>query len=82
MEGIVAAIRHAISVAGIDHVDLGSDFDGTSSSPFDTSGLPMLTDALLSSGLSEKDVLKVLGGNVRRVLAENLPDEGPYGRDH
>ncbi len=72
--GIVAAMRHVIAVAGIDHVALGSDFDGTITSPFDTTGLPMLTEALLDAGLSREDVAKVLGGNVRRVLAANLPE--------
>ena len=74
VKGIVAAMLHAISVAGIDHVGLGSDFDGTITSPFDTTGLPMLTDALLTAGLSTEDVAEVLGGNVRRVLAANLPE--------
>ena len=74
MKGITAAIRHAIKVAGVDHVGLGSDFDGNVTTPFDTTGLPMLTEALLAAGLPEEDVLKVLGGNVRRVLTTNLPD--------
>jgi microsomal dipeptidase-like Zn-dependent dipeptidase len=72
--GIVAAMLHVIAVAGIDHVGLGSDFDGTITSPFDTTGLPMLTEALLTAGLSREDVAKIMGGNVRRVLAANLPE--------
>ena len=74
VKGITAAIRHAIKVAGVDRVGLGSDFDGNVTTPFDTTGLPMLTEALLAAGLPEEDVLKVLGGNVRRVLTTNLPD--------
>ena len=74
LRGIVSAIQYAISIAGIDHVGLGSDFDGHVTTPFDTTGLPMLTESLLSAGLSEADVVKVLGGNVRRVLATNLPE--------
>lgn len=73
LHGVVSAIRYAVRVAGIDHVGLGSDFDGTIAAPFDTTGLPMLTDALLQAGLSEEEVAKVMGGNVRRVLAANLP---------
>jgi microsomal dipeptidase-like Zn-dependent dipeptidase len=72
--GIVAAMLHVIAVTGIDHVALGSDFDGTITSPFDTAGLPLLTEALLEAGLSEEGVTKVLGGNARRVLAANLPE--------
>jgi membrane dipeptidase len=71
--GIVAAIRYAIDIAGINHVGLGSDFDGHVTTPFDTTGIPMLTAALLDSGLSESEVAKVLGENVKRVLMNNLP---------
>ena len=74
LQGIVAAILYAIKVAGVDHVGLGSDFDGNIAAPFDTTGLPMLTEYLLAAGLSEEDVGKVLGGNVRRVLTANLPE--------
>jgi microsomal dipeptidase-like Zn-dependent dipeptidase len=74
LRGIVNAIQYAISIAGIDHVGLGSDFDGHVTTPFDTTGLPMLTESLLAAGLSEAEVRKVLGGNVRRVLAANLPE--------
>ena len=74
LEGIVAAILYTIKVAGVGHVGLGSDFDGNVAAPFDTTGLPMLTKSLLAAGLSDEDVGKVLGGNVRRLLAENLPE--------
>jgi microsomal dipeptidase-like Zn-dependent dipeptidase len=74
LKGIVAAILHTIKVAGIDHVGLGSDFDGNVASPFDTTGLPLLTGSLLAAGLSDEHVRKVLGGNVRRLLATNLPE--------
>jgi membrane dipeptidase len=69
-EKIVEHIDHAVKVAGIDHVGLGSDFDGASM-PFgmeDCSKLPKLTAALLARGYSETDVEKILGGNVLRVL--------------
>jgi len=74
LKGIVIAILYAMKVAGIDHVGLGSDFDGNVKTPFDTTGLPMLTESLLAAGLSKESVSKVIGGNVRRVLAANLPD--------
>ena len=73
LDGIVRAIRHTIDIAGIDHVGLGSDFDGNVTTLFDTAGLPLLTEALLASGLSEAAVRKVIGANVRRVLLGNLP---------
>jgi membrane dipeptidase len=70
---IARAIAHAVAVAGADHVGLGSDFDGAVSVPFDTTGLPLLVDALLSVGLGEEQIAKVMGGNVVRLLAASLP---------
>jgi membrane dipeptidase len=69
-EAIVDHIDHAVKVAGIDHVGLGSDFDGATM-PLgmdDVSKLPRLTDALLKRGYSEGDVEKILGGNFLRVM--------------
>lgn len=71
--GIVRAIRYAVQLAGIDHVALGSDFDGATATPFDTTGLPSITQGLLSVGFSETDVGKVMGSNVLRLLRATLP---------
>ncbi|HKJ50014.1 MAG TPA: dipeptidase [Gammaproteobacteria bacterium] len=73
LAGIIRAVLHAVRVAGIDHVGLGSDFDGAVAEPFDAAGLPRLTAALLRAGLSRDEVEKLLGKNFRRVLAANLP---------
>lgn len=73
LDGITRAILHAVRVAGIDHVALGSDFDGAVRAAFDAAGLPRLTAALLAAGLSRDEVEKLLGANVRRVLEHNLP---------
>ena len=67
------AIRYAVSIVGADHVALGSDFDGGVTTPFDSSGWSMLTDALLQEGFSEQDIHKIMGENVVRVLLEDLP---------
>jgi membrane dipeptidase len=64
-------IDHIRDVAGIDHIGLGSDFDGIESVPVgleDVSKYPDLTRELLSRGYSEDDVLKIQGGNVLRVM--------------
>ncbi len=70
---IVKAIRHAVNVAGIDHVALGSDFDGATATPFDTGGLDEITQALLNDGFTPAQVAQVMGGNVLRLLAATLP---------
>jgi membrane dipeptidase len=70
---IAAAQRHAVAMAGIDNVALGSDFDGAVETPFDVTGLVQLTDALLASGMTPGDVGKVMGGNEIRFLLDNLP---------
>jgi microsomal dipeptidase-like Zn-dependent dipeptidase len=73
VQAIVRALRYAVDVAGIEHVALGSDFDGAVTVPFDASGLPLLTEALLDGGFREEEIAAVMGGNVRRLLAETLP---------
>ena len=70
---IVKAIRHAVNVMGVDHVALGSDFDGTIEAPFDTTGIVQITDALLNAGFREDEIRKIMGENVIRVLESYLP---------
>lgn len=71
---IARAIVHAVGVMGIDHVGLGSDFDGSVTTPFDATGMVEITDALLAAGLSDEDIAKVMGGNQIRLLMMNLPN--------
>jgi membrane dipeptidase len=73
VHAIARAIRHAVDVAGVDHVGLGSDFDGAVTTPFDAAGLPLVTDALLSEGFGEDQIARIMGGNVLRVLQQTLP---------
>ncbi len=66
-------IDHVVRVAGIDHVGLGSDYDGVTSLPVgmeDVSRFPWLTAELLRRGYSDDDVRKVLGGNLIRVMRQ------------
>ncbi len=73
MRYVTAAMRHVIEVVGDDYVGLGSDFDGATTTGFDVSQLPSLTQQMLNDGMSETTVKKVLGGNVQRVLRQVLP---------
>lgn len=70
---IAASIRYAIAVAGIDHVGLGSDFDGAVTTPFDASGMALLTAALVEDGFAREEIDKIMGGNVQRLLLQTLP---------
>ncbi len=71
---LVDHIDHAVRIAGIDHVGLGSDFDGISVLPEgmeDVTDLPAITAELAKRGYSDKDIRKILGGNLLR-LAERV----------
>jgi len=72
-QAIAKSIRYAASVIGTEHIGLGSDFDGAVVEPFDTTGLVLITDALLDEGFTEKEIEQIMGGNVIRLLLENLP---------
>lgn len=71
---IARAIKYAVGIVGADHVGLGSDFDGSVKAPFDTSGDALITDALINEGFGDDDIAKIMGGNVLRLLQQNLPD--------
>jgi microsomal dipeptidase-like Zn-dependent dipeptidase len=70
---IAKAMRHVRDLVGIDYVGLGSDFDGATTTPFDTAGLTHVTQALIDEGFTDADIAKVMGGNVLRVLRAVLP---------
>ena len=71
-DGIAKSIVYAVNTLGVEHVALGSDWDGAIAS-IDADDLPALTDALLRQGLSETDVAKVMGGNSIEFLRRWLP---------
>src|SRR5271154_5008560 len=74
LSALIDHIDHIAKVAGIDHVGLGSDFDGVSGATPEgidsAADLPKITQALLDRGYSEKDIKKILGGNLLRVFGE------------
>jgi microsomal dipeptidase-like Zn-dependent dipeptidase len=67
---IAAAIAHVRAVAGIDHVALGSDFDGAVTTGFDTAGLVNVTQALVDRGFTPDEIAAVMGGNLLRFLSQ------------
>jgi membrane dipeptidase len=73
LSSLIDHIDHIAKVAGVDHVGLGSDFDGVTSLPqgLDSAAdLPKITDALLKRGYTPEQVRKILGGNLMRVFRE------------
>ncbi len=73
--GVVRAIRYAIGLLGIEHVALGSDYDGATQVHFDTFELAVLTEEMLRQGFHGAEIRAVMGGNVARFLREWLPSE-------
>jgi membrane dipeptidase len=73
LKSLIDHIDHVAKVAGIDHVGLGSDFDGVTSLPAgidSAADLPKITQALVERGYSREDILKILGGNLLRVFRD------------
>jgi len=72
-KAIARAIRYAANLVGVEHVGLGSDYDGAIPAPFDTSGVVEITDALMAEGFTEQEIGMIMGRNVLRLLVQNLP---------
>ncbi|MDD2212146.1 MAG: dipeptidase [Clostridia bacterium] len=78
IENVIKHLEHAVTVAGIDHVGLGSDFDGIEHVPQgleDGTKFPCLINKLFQLGWKEKEIKKIMGGNYLRVLQQILPEE-------
>ena len=73
IDAIASAIQYGVERFGVDHIALGSDWDGSVTTPIDASQLPHLTQALLDAGLTQTEVRAVMGGNMARFLAQHLP---------
>ncbi len=74
LEDTVRAMRYVTDLVGIEHVAVGSDFDGLVKTVVDASGLPMLTAALLQGGFNEPEIAAIMGGNALRVFQQILPN--------
>jgi len=70
---IVEAMKYVRDLVGIEHVALGSDFDGAATTPIDVTGLPFIVQELMNQGFSELEIRAIMGENVKRFLMEQLP---------
>lgn len=70
---VVKTMRYTINLTGIDHVALGSDFDGSVSTPFDCTGFALLVDEMLSQGFTQEEIRAIMGENVKRFMLKSLP---------
>ena len=71
---LIDHLDHIVKLIGVNHVGLGSDFDGINSSPRelnDVTDMPLITQELVKRGYSKKDIYKILGGNFIRVFKAN-----------
>jgi membrane dipeptidase len=69
---IAKAMKHVRDLVGIDHVALGSDYDGATTVRFDTSKLVQVTQALIDAGFSDDEIRAAMGGNAIRILKAGL----------
>lgn len=72
LPNIIASIKHVRDLVGVEHVALGSDYDGSVAVPFDITGFPLLVDEMLKAGFTESEIKAVMGENVKRFFLQNL----------
>ena len=72
IKGIVSSIKRVKNLVGVEHVALGSDYDGNVAVPFDITGFPLIVEALLQEGFNEEEIRAIMGENVKRFLFENF----------
>ena len=72
-EAMGVEMEAGVDVAGVEHVGLGSDWDGAVAAIVDASQTVHLTQALMNAGFEDEEIRMIMGGNVLRVLARVLP---------
>ncbi|MDX1285841.1 MAG: dipeptidase [Draconibacterium sp.] len=72
VEGIVDAVKYVADFIGIEHVAIGSDYDGSIKAPFDITGFPLIVEEMLKQGFNENEIKAVMGENVKNFLLANL----------
>lgn len=74
---VAKAVKHVRDLVGIEHVALGSDFDGAVTTRFDTSGIVQITQALMQAGFTEAEIRAVMGLNALRVIKAGIEPLSP-----
>lgn len=72
IKGIVASMKRVKNLVGIEHVALGSDYDGSVAVPFDITGFPIIVEALIQDGFTKDEIRAIMGENVKRFLLDIL----------
>jgi membrane dipeptidase len=72
IKGIIASMKRVKNLVGVEHVALGSDFNGSVTVPFDITGLPLIVEALLNDGFTENEIRAIMGENVKDFLLKTL----------
>jgi len=72
VKGIVDAIRYVKDFVGVEHVALGSDYDGDVTAPFDITGFPLIVEEMMRQSFSEKEIRAVMGENIKAFMLANL----------
>ena len=65
-------MKYTKNLIGIEPIALGSDFDGSVTTPFDVTGYPLLVEEMLRQGFSSDEIRAIMGDNLKRFLLENL----------
>ncbi len=71
-KGIVDAMKYIKSIAGVQCIALGSDYDGSMTAPFDVTGLPVLVEEMIHQGFTKNEIEAIMGGNVKKFMLANL----------
>ena len=73
IEDILKAMRYVINLVGVDHVSLGSDWDGSTTTYFDAAHISILTQGMMDAGFTSTEIRKIMGENQIEFLMNNLP---------
>jgi len=71
--GIVEAMKYTKELIGVNYIALGSDFDGSVTTPFDVTGYPYLVEEMLRQGFTKAEIRGIMGENLKQFLLKNLP---------